>query len=128
MYYNGTPVTTTNHIAQIYQCSSGELLKHLLLNIEKFYGKFYVLRGEELRKFLEIYSHANNNDSYLVLWTTDALYLHAQLLDTEDAWIAYSMFVYFHFKRSHEFQKAIDNIAKTFEQVPETPEEEANDK
>lgn len=91
IYHNGTPVITTELLAQVYEIDTNNIKVNFNRNKDKFKDgvHYFLLQGEDLRAFKREVTESNlvaPNVNQLYLWTERGANRHCKILDTPKAW------------------------------------------
>ncbi|MCV4233358.1 ORF6N domain-containing protein [Virgibacillus sp. LDC1] len=93
--YQGQRVLTTSQLAESYGTTADKISYNFNYNETRYQsGKHYfLLTGDELRRFKEANREFQGSLNKLYLWTEKGAWLHAKSLSTDRAWEAYDMLV-----------------------------------
>ena len=95
--YKGTPVLTTEMLAQAYDVAPYQIRQNFKNNRDRFIGgrHFFSLSGEELKVFRlcveNFYSQISSKVRVLILYTDRGCARHAKSLNTDRAWDMYEL-------------------------------------
>lgn len=110
-----TRVLTTQQLAEVYETTTNSIKNNFNNNKERFVeGRdFYLLRGEELKEFLQVINIDLQNKSKIrsmYLWTERGANRHSKILDTDKAWQQFDVLeeTYFKVKNEHKSLSQID--------------------
>lgn len=95
--YENRPVLATAQIAESYGTISEHIYKNFSENKDQYkeYKHFFKLEGKELLNFRKTQQqlHISKMARVLYLWTEKGALLHAQSLNTDEAWDSYEILV-----------------------------------
>lgn len=101
--HNEQRVLTTQQLAEVYETSVNNIKNNFNNNKKRFIeGRdFYVLKGEELKDFLQVINIDLQNKSKIrsmYLWTERGANRHSKILDTDKAWQQFDILEETYFK------------------------------
>lgn len=131
--YQGQRILMTSQLAESYGTDEKRISENFNRNLSRYTeGKhFFLLEGDELRRFKEAYPQIAENLKFapiLYLWPEKGAWLHAKSLNTDKAWEAYEILVddYYAIKQSQPKQMSQAELTAMIAQNQVEIEHKAN--